>query len=1513
MATRVNTKFVLVLCGVLLLLVGGVVGVWYVIESRSAERYVRLAEEARDAGDLRKAVSFYGRAVYRRPQDLQLLETYGDALLEAEVDSMVIARRYLQFYVGSKRQMAERSDYATQRVADYFDTLYNLGRRFRADSYYQQLVEQASNRLSSNPDNLVARKYRGLATLAGIARDTPADVRDRALDDLNQVVDSQDDPANADTRVLAGLAEWKLLEASRLDQPGDNIGDRPQEADQLREEAVNLATQMLQADAADPVRQLLYIQLLAHPALNPANLNPHPSSDAIRGVVDAFVAQADVVADRDTAGFIDVLDNLPRLYREPVEVNGQSAPEGMAIAQDALRRATQAHPDQLPLAYAQAEFLRRTGQFQLALDAYERIIAGASEADFLTFIEGQQYTPMAYYAKANLLLNGLENEEQQTQQAKLNQVEDIASDLSAIVGDESPLVDALRGKVALMRGSMARATALLDRASARMGDGDVELLVLSARARERSGQTGAAAARYEQLLQARPELHGIRADYARLLAQLNRPQDARRELATVLEAQPDNDTANRLLTALMLQSDGDQADQAIASLERAAEQGGINELVTLAAAYQQRGQNDQARQTVQQALAIDPAEPRAVRLAVRLQPDADARRQIVQAAGQAGMNPDTVDLMMSAIAAADSDDDASRRELIERVLSQNEDPVSRLLAEARLFIESDDPDDAQRGQAALDELIASHADHPSVIEFRFERALAQEDFDLAEKLVEQAEATDADLAEGEFFRARMLHARGQLQRAILTMSSALESRPVFSEGWLRLGRLYREAGQLDDAANALNRAIEQSPGNVAALITYSQTAAELGRNAEALDAARAAARRAPGNTEIQRVAMALEQQHGDVDRAIAQRRAWAQQFPDDVNNQRQLALALAKRGDVEPALEALEQSITDDIDRLDVVQSRAMIYSLARQPQKGLDVLSGYLRARGDSITTQDRLALARYFMQNGRNDLAARSLVQARANEDPQAMPASRALGDLLFNMGRNTQAAEIYNDVLAANPDDELVRLRLAETQLRLGDIDAAREALDSGEVADNSTATLVKALVAREAGELSTALRLINQLIAAEPERADLYTHRATIFARQDRTRTAREDLERSLSLDPDFTLARLTLAQMLNDTGNRPAAIDELQRLVARSPDFPAGHMRLAQTLIEAERPLDAEVVLINAVEQFPENPVWLRELAELAESMGDTREAVERRQQVLALSGDGRDYIQLIDALLADGRPAEVIARTDELEPQMLETPIIGSIRALALHRQGRSQQALNAFQAALASAESMASMTAVASRLVQAVPTPEAVSIIDAASTEDRRVISQLTTASLLVERDPADALRRVESVEPDLTDQPQLQSIANRTAGIAAYNAGDFTAARSRYEAILEDNPLDATTLNNLAYMLIQDMDQPEQGLEMAQRAARVLPRNGRVLDTVGLAQLKLGRIDQAIDTLNRSYRLEPLPVNALHLGLAYSQASRTADARAMLNTALELAGDDDAPDSVAQRARQALDQLND
>lgn len=140
---------------------------------------------------------------------------------------------------------------------------------------------------------------------------------------------------------------------------------------------------------------------------------------------------------------------------------------------------------------------------------------------------------------------------------------------------------------------------------------------------------------------------------------------------------------------------------------------------------------------------------------------------------------------------------------------------------------------------------------------------------------------------------------------------------------------------------------------------------------------------------------------------------------------------------------------------------------------------------------------------------------------------------------------------------------------------------------------------------------------------------------------------------------------------------------------------------------------------------------------------------------------------------------------------------------------------------------------------------------------------------------------------------------------GITYERAGNWDAAEADFLRALELNPDQPQTLNYLGYSWVDKGMNLEAALEMIERAVEMQPRDGYIIDSLGWAFYKLGRIDEAVAELERAVALVPNdPELNDHLGDAYWKAGRKREAMFQWRIAIDV----DEDGAVTERARPKL-----
>ena len=103
---------------------------------------------------------------------------------------------------------------------------------------------------------------------------------------------------------------------------------------------------------------------------------------------------------------------------------------------------------------------------------------------------------------------------------------------------------------------------------------------------------------------------------------------------------------------------------------------------------------------------------------------------------------------------------------------------------------------------------------------------------------------------------------------------------------------------------------------------------------------------------------------------------------------------------------------------------------------------------------------------------------------------------------------------------------------------------------------------------------------------------------------------------------------------------------------------------------------------------------------------------------------------------------------------------------------------------------------------------------------------------------------------------------------------------------------PANPLVQNNIGYLLLEQGQNLEEAVALIERSAKATPDNGSVVDSLGWAQFKLGRLQEAEATLRRAADLNPFsPEVRKHLGEVLVKVGKLAEAAEQWERALAFA----------------------
>ena len=495
----------------------------------------------------------------------------------------------------------------------------------------------------------------------------------------------------------------------------------------------------------------------------------------------------------------------------------------------------------------------------------------------------------------------------------------------------------------------------------------------------------------------------------------------------------------------------------------------------------------------------------------------------------------------------------------------------------------------------------------------------------------------------------------------------------------------------------------------------------------------------------------------------------------------------------------------------------------------------------------------------------------------------------------GRPEEAVDELRRALGSDGTSAYLRVRLADALLATGRVDEARDELDA--------------------------------VMRLEPDNAEAYLVRARLFARLGQRQQVDVALERAIALDDTYEEAYLALATSQREAGHDGMALATLQKLVAHAPSAAAeeilgraaivardrkaarDHLRRAVELdgsrndarVELARIAfadgDAELALgwlSNAAERTRE-PALVLELARLEDRAGhhgDAREILDRQEEE---ARTGPMKLDVAQAFLEVGVPKRAVAIAQGVAKDDRRPEVRSAARALsarAFERDGSNGDALEAWQGiGPGDAEYPRAVEAIAHLRRARGRDREAQATLEAA-------ITDRTQRNRLDERDQLIiALCRLRA---ELGDRPAAIGKLEELAATRRVRTSSRRGSRSRTSSAQADDgrrPWRSSSPPRVSVSRARCTSSPTFGWAWARSsmrrstsssAASRWPHSAEIADSLGVAYLAAGRLDDAERLLTRADRLgSPDPEVLMHVAELWQRRDQRDRAIAALRRA--------------------------
>lgn len=725
---------------------------------------------------------------------------------------------------------------------------------------------------------------------------------------------------------------------------------------------------------------------------------------------------------------------------------------------------------------------------------------------------------------------------------------------------------------------------------------------------------------------------------------------------------------------------------------------------------------------------------------------------------------------------------------------------------------------------------------------------------------------------------------GHVDTALATVDGVLAREPGLAEAWHLKGEFVGLQKQdLKAGTESFERAIAADPAYVPSHIALINIAMRDGNKAAAQAQADKLRAVLPHHPQL----LYIDARLALLDKQVPKARELAQQLlriaPDNIAALLLGGLTEGLSGSLVTAEAYLTKASSLDPNRADVRRLLAKTYLQLGQPSRALTAVEPLVT---DASRDGEAMGLAGEAQLRLGDARAAEGLFRRAAQTTPEDAKPQTALA--LIRLGRGeVDAAFAQLDSISSQSKSSAADMAIVAERMKRREYDKALEALDAAAKKSLDPATVAETrgqiLAARK--DYAGARAAFESALKLAPTRFGLVTNLATLDMAEGKPADARKRLEAAVAADARNHVARLALADLMQQQGAPLADIrSTLSAGISASPEEASLRLRLIELLMQRKQFKDALTVAQEAVATLPQNadildatgraqaaagdalqaqstfrklggieprsPRAQLRLAELLRRSGKFDDAIAALRRALEIEpGNATAQAGLIETLSASGKPRDALAIARSMQQQ---TPRLSSgylLEGAVLRRSNDNDGAIAIYRKGLQNA-AQSSELAIELYNVQ----------LAAKKTAD-------------AEHFATDYLK---SHPDDLTFQVQLATVALATNSLERAEA-----LLVPLQVKLPTNPM---VLNNLAWLLTR-RGKPG-AVAYAQKAVDLLPNRPALLDTLAMALAADKQFPKALETQRKAIEIAPSD-----LGLRFNLARIAIDAgdKSLARTELE------------------------
>ncbi|WP_424971865.1 tetratricopeptide repeat protein [Dinoroseobacter sp. S76] len=570
-------------------------------------------------------------------------------------------------------------------------------------------------------------------------------------------------------------------------------------------------------------------------------------------------------------------------------------------------------------------------------------------------------------------------------------------------------------------------------------------------------------------------------------------------------------------------------------------------------------------------------------------------------------------------------------------------------------------------------------------------AIWQQDFDLALERVDAALSYYPEEQQLYMLRLAALEQLGDME-GIEEQLVALAKQFPDVERYRRLVlQFYQQRGE-PEKAEAFIRSIvsptDEDPSEYVAFVRYLRDTRGI---QAAVDELENALVEAPDSAVLKALQASLIFDSGDRDTGIAQMQAIVdaeEESNDTLRFKVALAQMLLATGNEVGARKLVEETLAADASNVDAIKMQAAWLIDGDETERAISLLRTALDQTPDD--PQIMTLIANAHLRNGDRELA-RDLLSLAADTSSFAPEESLRYAQFLVGADELLGAEDVLVNALRRAPSNLRVLAFLGDVYVRLEDWSRAEHVERTLRQLEDTQATeaadAIRVAILDGQGQAEDALDFLAQLATGEDGNFRALTAAVQSLIAAGEVEQARALVQEAIELDPDRFDLQFLDAALESSAGDLTVAEKTYRDLISREEANERVWVELVRVLNRAGKPGEAEIMLDQGLEKFPDGPNLLWAKASTLEQRNDIEGAIAIYEDLYAISSRSTIVSNNLASLLSTHRGDEAsIERAYRIARRLRGTrnPAFQDTYGWLAYQRGRYDEALTYLEPAVA-------------------------------------------------------------------------------------------------------------------------------------------------------------------------------------------------------------------------------------